>query len=112
LTGRSGSDVQKWQEYQFIAGDANSDAKAISEAAGKTQEERDKAERDARLVNKELAQKSFREVKDIDQKTKNDIDKKKVQYILSAIAQISGYSQFLEPVYLPGESPEDVIETI
>ena len=49
--GGGGSADQVWQQYQFIASDANSDARAISKRAGSTEEQRTASALDARQVN-------------------------------------------------------------
>ena len=112
---QTGSADQVWQQYQFIASDANADAKAISESAPATpegDEARKKAEIDARSVNAALAKSSFEEVRSMEQKTVDEMNEKKINYILGGIAKISEYSQFLEPIVLPGQTPQDTIEII
>ena len=112
---QTGSADQVWQQYQFIASDANADAAAIGLSAPATPEgdkARKKSELDARSVNAALAKSSFEEVRQMEQKTTDEIDAKKISYIIGGIAKISEYSQFLEPIVLPGQTPQDTIEII
>lgn len=48
----------------------------------------------------------------MEQKTVDEMNEKKINYILGGIAKISEYSQFLEPIVLPGQTPQDTIEII
>ena len=48
----------------------------------------------------------------MDQKTTDDVDKKKINYIIGGISKISEYSEFLEPLVLPGQTPADTIQVI
>ena len=56
---------QIWQKYSFIAGDVSIDASQIQIQEGKTQEERTKAEQEARHVNDFLAKSAFDQIRKI-----------------------------------------------